>query len=332
MAELEFSKSAPLEGNIYVPSLVTSMAIGYMQKEGTLYDKIFPLCPTDADTGFYTKWNKGDIMRAITQPRSEGSHAEIGQDVTVDSTYAITYFGAKKRYHQNQIRNWKIQPTRERAAINLLTQAAILRRETKFVTAAFSTSKWIGSSTGTDLVGGTDFTLWSDPSSTPIEDVRAQCTAMQKKTGMRPNKMAIGREVYDALVDNPEIVARMPTGNPNGQPRLVMLQQLAAIFELDEVVIASRVYESADKGATSSMAFVAGKNALLIYVTDSPSTDTPSAGYTFTNQLAGGNAQGILLRNGINQEDNYEFYTIDHGEDFRITASDLGVFFSNAVA
>lgn len=326
-----FFKSNPTPAAVYVPSLLTNMAIRQLQLTGTVYDKMFPYCPVQDQAGYYAKFNKGDLARAITMPRENGKHSDIGFDVDLSGSYAIKTFGAKKTYGNVDASSWRLPVNRDQAATQLLMRAMKLRREKQFVAAAVTTGVWTGQA---DQAGGTDFVQWDDPSSTPIEQVRSAASAIQlASNGWRPNVGLFGRQVLDKLLDHPEIVERLGTGATTGtMPRLVMLETLARIFELDRVVVGDFVEETAAKGATSSPAFTVGKSVVLAYVTDSPSVETPSAGYTFTWQFLGANSEGVMVRKGVNTEDNYEFYTVDHGEDFKVVATDMGCYFSNVVA
>jgi len=319
-------KSNPQPGDVYVRPLLQNMAIAYIQEAGTTYDKVFPYNPVQTQSGLYAVYNKGDFMRSQTQARQDGRHDDMGFSVDLTGNYFCKTFGLKKTAGAVTTAAYNLPIALDRASVRFLARAMKLRREKSFADVAFATASW-GSNYTTPSV------LWSDPSSTPIEDVRAAKQVVLKGTGFMPNKLTLGRSVYDVLCNHPEILARVGVGAVSGvDPRTVMRITLAKIFEVDEVIVGDFTYETAAKGATSSMDFVVGKHALLTYTTATPSIEEPSAGYTFTWATFAGNAEGVMVRSGVNMEDNYNWWTIDHAEDFKVTASDLGYLFYNVVS
>jgi hypothetical protein len=320
-----FGKSNPQPADVYVRPLLTNMAISYIQEEGTTYDKVFPYNPVQTQSGFFALYNKGDFMRSMTQARQDGRHDDMGFNVDLSGTYACKTYGLKKTAGGQTMAAYQSPIPLDKASVRFLSRAAKLRREIAFANIAFATASWTNYTTPS--------ILWSDPSSTPIEDVRTAKQIVLKSTGMMPNKLTLGRAVYDVLCNHPEILQRVGIGATTGEmPRVVMKITLAKIFEVDEIVVADLVYETAAKGATSAMDFVVGKHALLTYTTASPSIEEPSAGYTFTWAGYTGNAEGVMVRSGYNMEDQYNWWTVDHAEDFKITAADLGYLFYNVVA
>ena len=108
---------------------------------------------------------------------------------------------------------------------------------------------------------------------------------------------------------------------------------LAAIFGVDRVLVAKAVKATNIEGQTAAYAFTHGKNALLCYVNPSPGLLAPSAGYSFvwTGISEGmGTSIGISrLRLDAKRADRIEGQV---AFDNKIVATDLGYFFSAAVA
>ena len=73
------------------------------------------------------------------------------------------------------------------------------------------------------------------------------------------------------------------------------------------------------------MALIWGKNALLMYVTDAPAIEEPSAGYTFQRR----DASTKTFREEPEEQDVVE---ANKDIDMKITATDCGYYFSAAVA
>ena len=88
---------------------------------------------------------------------------------------------------------------------------------------------------------------WNDASSTPIEDVRAYSDTIHGLTGKRPNKLTMGREVWTQLVDHPDLVDRIKYSGSVGNtvPAMVSRMAVASILELDEVLVADGIQNTA---------------------------------------------------------------------------------------
>lgn len=105
---------------------------------------------------------------------------------------------------------------------------------------------------------GTD--QWSDASSSPITKITAAADSML----LSPNTLVLGQAAWTALRKNAEIVhAVRGTGATKG---LVTREEVATLFELDNIYVGQSFYNSAKKGQTASYARLWGKHASLLYL------------------------------------------------------------------
>src|SRR5690606_17574585 len=113
---------------------------------------------------------------------------------------------------------------------------------------------------------------------------------------------------------------------PNGAA-LVNMQALAALFEVDRVVVANAVENN---GAGTD--FVFDNGALLVYSPDSASPMMPAAGLTYSwTGYTGANGYGgriFKFRMDHLRSDRIE---IEIAYDQRITGKSLGLYFDDAV-
>ena len=139
---------------------------------------------------------------------------------------------------------------------------------------------------------------------------------------------SIGPEVKRALIDHPDIIDRIKYT----QKGIVDDALLAALFGVEDVVTLRAVENSGSEGAADSIAYMAGKHALLLYRPPSAGLRTPSAGYTFVWTGMGAPVGGAriksyrLERNAADRIEGEAFY------DHKQVASDLGAFFASVVA
>lgn len=315
----------PQPGDVYVNGFAPNVAIAFFQTQGGLHD-VFASLPVDLQTGIIPKLSRADTMRVQTQPKAPAAlPAQTGFGTDLTSTYRCDVYELEYPMSAEMRANYALPIEAVTAATQLLARAAYLNRELRWVTNFFSTGVW-----GTD---STPSTTWDDPSSDPIADIETGIETILKATGYRPNVLALGYQVWKALKQHPDIISRIGTGSPSDGPiRNISRQQVAALFGLDEVRVGEVTYNTAADGAAASMSFAAGKNALLCYRTPSPSILTPSAGYAVKWRGLTGSMEGVSVYNGFDDRRQEYWYQIKHADDFKVTASEMGYFFSNAVA
>jgi hypothetical protein len=150
-------------------------------------------------------------------------------------------------------------------------------------------------------------------------------------TGIRPNVLVIGAEVYAAHKNHADILDRIRYT----QKGIVTTDLLAQLFDVDQVLVAWAVKNSAAKGAAENNAFIFGKGALLAYRAPRPGLKTASAGYTFAwTGLEGAGAFGNnmtrlempWLGRGTERIEGEMAY------DMQVVAKDLGTYFTSVVA
>tara|TARA_Y100000004_G_C8941956_1_gene424575 strand:- start:7 stop:921 length:915 start_codon:yes stop_codon:yes gene_type:complete len=304
-----------------------------MQEENSFVaDKVFPMVPVPKQSDRYFVYDKGDFFRAEAQLRAPGT-ASAGSGFSIDNT--PSYFADVYAIHKDiddQIRansDAAINPDRD--ATLYVTQQLMMRREIVWATNFFADNIWTGSTNGGDIqVGDLLNGLWSAAGSTPIEDVDRQADAMQRLTGYRPNKMVVGTEVHRVLKNHPDVLDRIRYT----QEGIVTEQLLASLLGVDEYLVARATNNTANAGATDSMAYISGSNdALLVYSAPSPGLMVPSAGYMFSwNGLLGSGAMGNRIKN----------FRMEHLASDRIegelafaaelVSAQLGCFFRNCVS
>lgn len=326
----------PSRSDVHVNRPLTQISIAYLQDQDSFVaDTVFPNIGVQKQSDRYFTYDRGEFNRDEAQLRAPSTES-AGGTYTVDST--PTYFAETFAFHRDiddQVRANSDEPLMpDREATEFVTLKGLIKRETRWRDSYFVTGLWSFEVTGVAAAPSAgEFLQWNDAASTPIEDIRTGKREVQRDTGFRPNKLVIGRDVFDILIDHPDIIARLDRGQTPVGPALANRQALAAIFELDEVLIMDAIQNLAEKGATPAHDFIGGKNALLIYAAPSPGLMTPSAGYTFSwTGLLGSTSSGIRIskfRADLLKSDRVE---MDMSFDQKLISADLGYFFLDAVA
>jgi hypothetical protein len=107
---------------------------------------------------------------------------------------------------------------------------------------------------------------------------------------------------------------------------------VAALLELDEILVMQSIQNTAGEGQTATHSFIGGKKALLTYTPPSPGLLTPAAGYSFAwRGYMGGTAPVAISRFRMDyiKSDRIE---IEAAYDQKRIAADLGFFWNSIVA
>lgn len=283
----------PTAGAVHVDGYLTDISVGFVQSS-TKYiaDRLFPTVPVAKQSDVVAMYSQADFLRDEVQKRAAGAAVERSGYRTNSTSYIADEWALAHPIDDQLRANADAPYMPEEDAVRFLTQKMLIRREVEFVTNFFTTGNlWTGSSDGQDLIGGTDFTRWSNAASTPIEDIHERMARIEAASGFLPNKLAINRQVWFDLKNHPDIVDRVKHTSRDA----VTTDLVARLMGIDEVLVAAAARNTAAEGLTHSGAYIAGDDALLVYAPPAPGLMTPSGGYTFawTGLIGSNNGQVI---------------------------------------
>lgn len=329
--------SLPTTSDVHVNAVLTTLSVAYRQDQSRFVaDRVFPVVSVSKQSDRYFTYNRGDFNRDEMQLRAPGTES-AGAGYRLDNT--PTYYCAEYSLHQDVpdevIENADAVLNPLRDAAEFLTIKSLIKREKAFVANQFAASLWTSDFDGVASANswsGGSVLQWNDANSTPIEDIRKAGTTVLERTGFMPNLLVLGKPVYDALIDHPDLVDRIKYGQTPGSPAIVNRQALAALFEVDRVEIMSAIENTAHEGATASHSFIGGKKALLCYAAPNPGLMTPSAGYTFQWSGRSGSNGGTRIRSFRLEQLNATRVEIECYFDQKLIAADLGFFFDTIVS
>jgi hypothetical protein len=312
------------------------MSLAFLQDaDNFVARRVFPAVPVLKQSDLYFTYDRSYFMRDQMQRRAPSTESAGAGYGVGTASYRCDVWALHQDIDDDTRLNQDNPLNADADAVDLLTEARLIRMENEFVTSYMTASVWNKDITGVSGTPSTDeVKQWNDAASTPIEDVRAWKTYVHKLTGRRPNVLVLGQEAYDALADHPDIVDRIKYsgGIGNDRPMVVSRQAMAAVFEVEEVLVAGGVQNTANEGATASYSFIVGKQALLVYRAPRPGLKVPSGGYTFEWSGRAGSVEGqriLRFRMDPIKSDRVE---IEAAFDMKVVAPELGVLFSSIVA
>lgn len=329
----------PALTQVHIDRWMTNFAIRYRQSASKFVGiSVFPTLPTQTASNDYLIFPKGYWMRDDMpvrgigeEPAYDGYQVETGKFFCEER--ALRYI-IDDRITVNA--DDPLLPAMR--ATEWLTERSLIKLDREWCSSFFKEGVWSTNwegVTGSGSESGKTFTQFSDEGTEPIAFFNRRSDEMEGSTGVRPNVMVLGATAYTDIRNNKEVVNRVKFISQH-EPALVGMQALAAAFEVDKIVVAKSVYNSAAEGLTEKIEFIANPtSALLAFAAPAPSLDTPSAGYIFawTSLVPGiGPATAGVLYSGRLEQAWSDWYAIRSAYDMKVTAPELGIYFSDVVA
>lgn len=322
---------------IHIDAPLSTFSVGIIEEGERVFGGFFPITPVDHLSNKYYVIDRSPFIRGDSQPRQVGAES-AGHTFTLSTdNYNCVRYDEHADVDWDKLRNADNPRMIEEGATRLAVENLLITQEVRFATGFFASSIW-----GTTDVGGTNFVTWDNrASSDPIADIERGRRAIKLSGGKAPNKLLLGWDAWIALKHHPLIIERIKAGGTPGSPAVVTKQAVAAVFELDEIVVATAVQATSPVGtAEASMVynFVFGKHALLAYVGKSGEGDfMASAARIFA--WKGVNEGGVDVMGQTLAVANFDIierrvtrYEPGMALDFKVTGSKLGYFYSGASA
>ena len=314
----------PTSSQVYIDTVQSNIAVAYTQQQTDyIATQVFPVVTVKQQTGKYFVFDQNDFLRDTMRPRPPATES-IGSGYRYGTEgYACEVFALHKDIDHQTRANSQEPGGPDRNATIWLTQMGLIKQEVQFTADFFVPGVW-----GTTVTGTTNFVKWSDYSSSePLANIRTGIRYLKMTTGLRPNRLVLGFDVWNSLQDHPHLIDRLPVTTN----RLFSTDALANLLGIDRVLVCEAIKATNNEGGTPTYDFIQGKHALLAYASDSPGLQNPSAGYTFMwNDVS----QGLGLNIGVSKfyipvikSDRLE---IEMAWDNKIVAPALGYFFENA--
>lgn len=287
----------PDVGDVHVNALLTNLSLSYQNADDAyVADRAFPLVPVDKQSDLYPIIDRGWFLsdEGKDMVRAPGTNAvTTGYKVSNDSFFCLNY--AIGHEIPDELRgNADSWLDLDLQGVALVTALQRIRRERAFAADFMTTGVW-----GTDVTGGSTVTKWSDyGGSNPISDIRRYRRQVMSVIGSVPNKLVLGQIVYDALVDHPDFLGRISGGATAQNAATMNRERLAALLDLDEILVSTAIYRTSAEGQAVTTDFVIDDDALLLYAPRSPGLMVPSAGYTFfwRTLVAGANSPQFVRK------------------------------------
>lgn len=288
-------------------------------------DKVFNIIDRVSFKAKIARYQKGAWFRDEADIRGPGAEAKRGgYPVDYIDISTVEYAFAKEVTDEDRAAEKMLgaPPLKsDQDAIEFAADKVDLKKERRTANIVLTTA-WSGASGGEDAEG-----KWAaGAGNTFLLDVRARIETIRANTGLKPNVLEMDFGTYHSLKEESTVLDKIKYTERG----VLTKELLAAILELDEVIIGEAIYSTAkekkdgtDFTASNVWEKNAGKgSAFLFYRPGSPGLKTPSAGYQARRAYENGQPRRTTTwRENSRHQDVYEV-----AEDTHIlaTGTDLG--------
>lgn len=257
------------KSDVLLDPVLSNVSVRY-NPEGFVADKIMPMVPVKTETGYYYVYDKENFRLSDTE-RAAGSPAKEVEYGLSRAAYSTSGHGLVEYIANEVIEQADAVLNPEQDAVLSMTEKLLIKREYNFFTNIMTSTSVL--TTYTTLSGTTQ---WSDhTNSVPLTNLYTGMETVQKAIGRKPNTLLLGQEVFNDLINHPDIVEKAKYTSSAS----ISEDMLARIIGVDSVMVSSAVRNTVDEGVTDSLGYISGKHAWLLYI--NPRMSLRSVGFGF---------------------------------------------------
>lgn len=294
---------------------------------------ISPIARVEKESDKFFVFDSGDFLRDEARPRAPGGIVELGGFGLSTDSYNCEQFAIGTPLPWEVRKNSDILSL-EAAKLQWLNEKILIKEDVKFSSQIFTTGVWGGGDVSPS-------TGWSGGGGSPFEDIVGWKRTIRNKIGRDPNRCIMGGNVFDALLNHDDVLARITGGATAASPAAVNLAQLERLFGM-EIVVHDAVQNTAAEGQTKSISSIGtADDMLMVYTPDAPSLMTPSAYYMFSYDAFGAmgdggqvgpNTAAVAISTHESEERMSTIYRAFTNFDFKVTSTEAGLYVDDALS
>lgn len=321
--------------NLHFDSILTEYAVGYMRNRANYIANLaLPPVQVHKQSDRYHIYSRNDFSRDEAQLRAPGAEAAATNFSLSTDTYQCDVYALKAPVVWRE-RDASDDPAGlEQAAVDLVTDSLLLRRERLFYATAMLNTSW---DSGNRLVGhastntGSNFLGFGNSGADPVQTMlRAHDLVRQGTNGLKGNLIVVTPDVHRTFLTNTAIMDRIKYGGTSSSPAAVTESVLAQLFGVEKYLVVNTSYNSAAEGATASYGDLGTQTMLLAYVNNSRFSPTAMRQFSWSHYDKAVNGVSVVRYDKI--ENQATWIETEIAPAFEVTAGSAGVHFASCLA
>lgn len=334
----------PTPKSVHVDAALTNISIMH-RNQNYIADRVFQVIPVIKQSDYYYKFPKGAWFARGAKIRGPGAEAPRVEYRVATDLYSCLERAAAHPVPIELVNNADTPLRPMATGVEFATDKVLLEREILMSGVVTTGSNWTNAE---DAEGGWAATT-NGSGNTFIADVLKAKEAIRRLIGVYPNVMILDAKTFKEIKQEYTVLERIKYTGTQGRPADVTAQTLAALFELDEVLVGTSIYSDAEEtkagnefNAVDLWETNAGKGSCFLYYRpQSPGIETPAAAYVFNWPSDAGQesrtlaAQNRTLVRSVRYwwEDAPKQWVIEASEcyDIKVVCADAGYLFFDTI-
>lgn len=311
----------PEASQVHIDAALTNVSVAYRNTD-YIADRLAPMVGVRKQSDKYFIYDaEREAFRQTDDRRAPGSEAnEVSFAMSSGSYYCESHaLEGVISDEERQNADPAIQVDIDHA--EFLTDKIDLNREINLASTIID-----GGSVPSTTLSGTD--QWDDVDSDPIDAIESAKATIQAAAQVAPNTLVLPYEVYVKVRNHADIIDRVKYVTMG----VVTPDVLAEVFTVDQVLIPRAQKNTANPGATASMTYIWGKNALLCHVPKRPGLKTVGLASTFNWMAAPGSVSGRLVEVWRDDARKSDLLRVERYYDHKLIAASAGYVWKAAVS
>ncbi len=311
----------PPVGQLHIDSALTNLSVRY-RNEAMIWPLVLPIVPVQRRSDKYFVYTKADAYTLADDtvfPKTLPNEMDWG---TSTGNYSVRDHAFGDWLPEEVIENADVPLQPEVDTNDYLNLLLDIAQENRVANVVFNAANY--SSTNQLTLSGTS--QWSSSGSTPINDI---LNAIES-CFMRANTLVFGIQTWMALRTNPQILdaVKAATRLQAAEGGMATRDEVASLFEVDQVLVGRARYNTAKQGQTPSFARLWGKHAAALHVEKNPGIRSITFGATFS-EMRRQTQRDFDPKRGIKGA---HYLKVAWNSAEIVIANDVGYFVQNAVA
>ena len=268
-------QATPGQARVIDP-ILSAVARGYRSPKARIADLLFPIVSVGQRAGRIIAFGPDDF-KLVSTKRAPGANTKRVQYGYASDPYSLVDHRLEGGVPVELQEEAQAVPGIDliSTAVQRVQNTMALERE--YIAAQLARNAANYPSGNKVALSGTS--RWSDPASDPFTDIMDAKEVIRSKTGEKPNVLTLAPKVMTALRTHPKVLDRLSTASDRPP---ATIQQLQALFELQQVVEAESIYHDG-----TQFQDVWGKDAILAFTTPASMQEMGAPNFGYTYQLTG---------------------------------------------
>lgn len=299
--------------------ILTSAAVKFMHNANEFAGRaLFPTFFTNEQAAQYYVFDRENALNIPTDiQRAPGTAYKRSVMKLSDDSFSCKEYGHEEPVDDVEKAKYASALDADRASVARSTNIIMVNHEIRCYNLA----------TGAGVTSSSPSTKWDQASADPIGDVDAAREVIHDSCGMDANTMIISRDVFNVLKELDVIVDKIKYT----QKGIVTADLLAPIFNVEKVIVAGVVRNSAAEGQTVSPAKIWGDSVVLAHVNSAQDLKAPNFGRTF-NWVKMSGRDGVQVKTYRDEPINSDVHRAAQYCDEKLVGAECGYHLSNVLS